>query len=180
MTGKRLTPEQIAEVRRLFPNHTKPEIRDLTGVGLTSIDRIQARYHLKKTPEHLHNMGVKAGKASSEARGGICFGVYTEEIISKRVATYKKTFREERARWIFGLPQKTRIRVRKQPHLKTNQRSYLRHLGYIIDEVNNIAYYTEDTRRATRMEAGKCKKCYFKFKQYEQPNKQEGHADLRD
>lgn len=170
MRGKTLTDAKIAEVRRLFPDHTKKEIRDLTGVGLSSIDRIQARYHLKKSPEHLHNMGVKAGKASNLARGGDSSACYTPEAIAKRVASYKARYKREDMRVRWGLKQETKIHLPKGPKHFFDQCSYLKHLGYVLDRDNKIAYYTETTQRATRLEKlrrGERKgefHCYFDFK----------------
>jgi len=135
--------------------------------------RIAMVYHLKKTEEHYSAMGRKAGMASSKARGGQCFGVYTPDIIAKRAETFRRTFHEDQVRWKWGLTPKTRLRVRKQPKAKCNQRSYLKHLGYILDEENCIAYYTEATRRATRMEAYTNKKVYYKFKPYETERQRE-------
>lgn len=165
-----LTQEQIDEVRRLFPNHTKPELRELTGLGLSTIDRIQARYHLRKSPEHIHAMGVKAGKASAVARGGDNSACYTQDAIAKRVEHYKKTFREEQVRRRWGIHQLTKIKVLQQPRAKCSQRSYLKKLGYILDETNCIAYWTEETTRAVKMERDWSKKVhqYYKFKPYEE------------
>lgn len=163
-----LTKEQIDEVRRLFPDHTKPELKELTGLGLSTIDRIQARFHLRKSPEHIHKMAVKAGSASSIARGGDNSACYTPEAIAKRVETYKKTFREEQVRRKWGLHQLTKIKVLKQPRAKCSQRYYLKHLGYILDEQNCVAYYTEETTRAVKMERGWSKRIhnYYKFRPY--------------
>lgn len=163
-----LTKEQIDEVRRLFPDHTKQEIREMTGRGLSSIDRIQARFHLRKSPEHIHNMGVKAGKASNIARGGDNSACCTPEAIAKRVESYKKTFRAEQARRKWGIHQLTKIKVLKQPKEKCSQRYYLKHLGYILDEKNCVAYYTDETTRAVKMERGWSKRIhnYYKFKPY--------------
>ena len=163
-----LTQEQIDEVRRIFPHYTKQEIREMTGRGLSTIDRIQARYHLRKSPEHIHDMGVKAGKASNIARGGDNSCCYTPEVIAKRVESYKKTFREEQVRRKWGVHQLTKIKVLQQPKQKVSQRSYLKKLGYILDETNNIAYWTEETTRAVKMERDWSKKIhqYYKFMPY--------------
>lgn len=167
-TGKPLTQEQIDQIRKLFPDHTKYEIKAITGFGLSTIDRIQARYHLRKSPEHIHNMGVKAGKASSVARGGDNSCCYTPEAIAKRVESYKKTFREEQVRRRWGIHQLTKIKVLRQPKQKVSQRSYLKSLGYILDELNNIAYWTESTTRAVKMERDWSKRIhqYYKFMPY--------------
>ena len=173
MRGKRLTEEQIEAVVRLFPNHTKRELHDLTGVGYSSIDRIQRDNGLRKSPEHLHAMGVKAGKASNVARGGDSSACYTPEAIAKRARSYKKTYRIEEARRRWGLPQLTRIRLRHAPHELHNQASYLRSLGYVTDVANFVAYYKPETHRASRLEKlkrGEAKgplHCYFDFKPYD-------------
>lgn len=170
MKRRKLTEEQIDAVVRLFPNHSKRELKELTGVGLTSIDRIQAKYKLRKTPEHLHNMGVRAGKASNVARGGDNSACYTPEAIAKRVATLKETRRIEETRRKWGLEQLTRIRLQHGTKDKHDQAWYLRRLGYVLDEKNLTAYYTPDTHRASRLESlgrgGKTKymRCYYDFK----------------
>lgn len=151
--GRRLTDEQVREVRRLFPDHTKTEIRDITGVGLSSIDRIQGRYHLRKSAAHLHNMGVKAGKASNIARGGDSSSCYTPEAIAKRVKTYKETYRLDEMRTRWGLEQRTKIRLPHGTKHYRDQISYLKGLGYIVDETKKIAYYTPGTHRARRLES---------------------------
>jgi len=172
-TGHPLTKEQIAYIREHYKHSVNHVLAKELGLSRSSICRIAMKYHLKKTPEHYSAMGRKAGMASSEARGGVCFGVYTPEVISKRAATFRKTFHEDQVRWKWGLPPKTKLRVKKQPKAKCSQRTYLTHLGYILDEENNIAYYTENTHRATRMEAYTKKKCYYKFRPYEHQREQQ-------
>lgn len=73
--------------------------------------------------------------------------------------------REEKARIAFGLPQRTKLHLKCQPRKKIDQRHYLKSLGYIIDVENNIAYYTEETHRATKLEA--MPKRFFTFKRWE-------------
>ena len=73
--------------------------------------------------------------------------------------------REEKARIAFGLPQRTKLRLKRQPRPKIDERHYLKKLGYIIDNENNIAYWTETTRRAVKLEL---KPKFFKYKPYEQ------------
>ena len=175
-TGHPLTGEQIAYIREHYPHTTNHVLANEMSLARSTICRIAMKFHLKKTPEHYSEMGRKAGRASSESRGGACFGVYTPEIITKRAETFKRTFHEDQIRWKWGLPTKTKLRVRKQPKAKCNQRAYLKKQGYILDNENNIAYYTESTHRATRMEAytdRTKKKCYFKFKPYEYEHQRE-------
>lgn len=167
-TGHPLTEEQVAFIREHYKNTTNEDIAKQLGISRSTVCRIATKYHLRKTKEHYSAMGRKAGLASSESRGGTCFGVYTPEIISKRVESFKRTFHEDQVRWHWGLPTKTRLRVKKQPKAKCGQRTYLKSLGYILDEKNNIAYYTENTHRAKRMEAYTTKRNYYKFLSYDE------------
>ncbi len=166
-TGHPLTKEQVSYIREHYKHTPNNDIAKELGISRSTVCRVATKYHLRKTPEHYSAMGRKAGLASSESRGGACFGVYTPEIISKRVESFKRTFYEDQIRWHWGLPTKTRLKVKKQPKAKCGQRAYLKSLGYILDEKNNIAYYTENTHRARRMEAYTTKRSYYKFLSYE-------------
>ena len=170
-TGHPLTEEQLRFVIENFRNMTNNELAKAANCSRSSVCRIQRAYKLKKSSEHYHKMGVRAGKASSVSRGGRALGI-TPEVIEKRVASYKQTLREERARVAFGLTQKTRAKVKLQPRRKCSQRAYLKKLGYILDEPNCVAYYTDNTTRAVRMERNwDGKRNYYKFKPYQDGDK---------
>lgn len=173
MQGKTLTQDQIEAIIRLFPDHTKKEIAQAIGISLSSVDRVQMRYHLRKSLSHLHKMGQRAGKASSIARGGQFIGNHTPEAKAKRVETYRETYRREDMRVRWGLEQKTKIRLKHGCKRYRDQVCYLRHLGYIVDEARKEAYYTSSTHRATRLERlgrGVEKgpmRSFFNFKEYD-------------
>lgn len=176
-TGHPITSEQILFIRKNFANMRNQEIADALGISRSGVCRVQSRYKLRKSPEHNTRMAKKAGHASSVARGGVALGI-TPEVIAKRVETYKHTLAVDRARRNWGLPQLTKAHVLRQPRQKRSQRCYLKSLGYIIDEVNLIAYYTPETKRATRMERGRRGvKYYYKFKEYPQNN---GHNSIEE
>ena len=170
--GKKISQEIIDYVRRNFADKTGYELVAETGLSKSTINRIQARYKLRKSKAHLHDVGVRAGKASNIARGGDSPACYTPEAKAKRVATYKETLRKEEMRVKWGLTQKTKIRLRHGPKSKADQKSYLNKKGYVIDENKLIAYYTEETKRAKRLE--KCPRgmrignmrAYYSFKPY--------------
>ena len=128
------------------------------------------RYYLTHKPTdnsaHLRPYCFKPGNDPRQLDG------YADGF-SRGQAKRNQTIREEKARIAFGLPQRTKMRLIHQPRPKIDQRHYLKRLGYIIDEQDNIAYYTDTTKRAVRMEAGGKKKSYFKFKRYEQPSEQQ-------
>ena len=162
--GKPLTEEQVTFIRRNFATMRNQDIANALGISRSGVTNVQARFHLRKSPEFASYLAVKAGKASNIARGGKALNI-TPEVIEKRVATYRRTLREERARVTFGLPQKTRAKVKRQPRAKCSQRAYLKRMGYIIDEPNCVAYYTDETHRSVRMERHwrKGVKYYYKF-----------------
>ena len=169
-----LTEEQILFIRKNFANMRNQDIADALGISKSAVSRVQKKYHLLKSPEQRIKLLTKAGKIAAMKRGNKPPKV-TPEIIAKRVETYKKTFREEKVRWKWGLLQRTKIRVSEQPKAKIHQRSYLKANGYIIDEQKCVAYWTPETIRAEKMERGWSKKFknYYSFKPYE-PERQPG------
>ena len=94
-------------------------------------------------------MRVKTGGMTS-TKGKI---LLTPEIIAKRVETRKKVMRNERARVLFGLEQKTKLKVGLEPKAKQGQRRYLLSRGYVIDEKERAAYWTAETQRSFIIEA---------------------------
>ena len=173
-TGHPLTEEQILFIRKNFADMRNQDIADALGVSKSAVSNIQKRFHLRKSPEQKRRMLVLAGKASAVARDNRPLNI-TPEVIAKRVESYKKTFREEQVRRKWGLLQRTKIKVLRQPKQKCSQRSYLKSLGYILDEKKCVAYYTEDTIRAVRMEKDWSKKIhqYYKFLPYEDEHQRE-------
>ena len=149
-TGHYLTQEQIYIIRKNFADTPNKEIAKALGISLSSVSNVQKRYHLTKSPEHDHAMHRLSGLASASSWGKI---ELTPEVLEKRAASFKKTWQVEKARVAFGLPQKTKIRIRKCSRRKTEQAYYLRQRGYILDEDRKIAFFTPQTHRATRLEA---------------------------
>ena len=149
-TGHYLTREQIDYIRKNFADTPNKELAKYLGISLSSISNVQKKYHLVKSPEHSHAMHRLSGIASSSSWGKI---ELTPEVLKKRAASFKKTWRTENARIRFGLEQKTKIHLARCSREKVRQNYYLRQRGYIIDEKNLVAYYTPETKRATRMEA---------------------------
>lgn len=170
---RRLTDDKVLFIRRNFADMRNQDIADAVGVSKSTVSKVQREYNLRKSPEQRLEMLTKAGKASAEARGDRHPEI-TPEVIAKRVASYKRTFREELIRVKWGLEQRTKIRVRKEPKGKRRQRSYLKSLGYILDEANCVAYYTPETTRAVRMERDWSRTFhqYYKFKPYEKDEHQ--------
>ena len=83
--------------------------------------------------------------------------------VQKSAESRRKTWKREKARATFGLPQQTKLRVIPVPKQKIQMRHYLKKRGYILDEVKRIAYYDENTLRGKRIEAKPQR--WYKFEQ---------------
>jgi len=172
--------------------HTRnDEIKARFGISDGSLHRFARKHGLKKSA-HFRKLCQKNTEQAA-ARSHLAHGTYppkgyriprseefqfrkghkeirTPEQAAKSVETRKRHIAEDRARVLFGLPQKTKVKLTKQPHKKICQRSYLRKLGYIIERGSDTAYYTPDTRRSMTMEHrkfGDRDYQYFEYKEYE-------------
>lgn len=72
--------------------------------------------------------------------------------MEKSSESRRQTLREERARRLFGVPQRTRLRVLNRGHRFHHSVWYLRSRGYEVDVRNLVAYYYDDTRRCPVLE----------------------------
>ena len=174
-----LTPEQERWLVAHFRHTTNPEIARRLGISETTMHRFARELGLTKSRQHMRKTQRNAADKAKEShlrngtyppKGYIIprseefrfkAGVTPVERLGKRkerqriersAESRRKTFREERARALFGVPRRTGLRVVREPRGKTCQRWYLRKRGYIIDEANLIAYWTDETRRATILE----------------------------
>lgn len=87
--------------------------------------------------------------------------------VEKSAESRRQTLREERARRVFGVPQRTRLRVLNRGHRFHHSVWYLRSRGYEVDVRNLVAYYNDDTRRCPVLEKkgrNPDKGHYFDFK----------------
>lgn len=186
-----LTPEQQAWLVKHFPNTKNDVLMERLGLKFSTFHRIVRKLGLKKTTRFMHKcqkeMTDKA-KASHLANGTYPPKGYRiprseehrfkpGESIKSRIGTrrwnkarkkaaekWRQSWDEDHARATFGLPQRTALRVKRQPRQKILDRAYLKGRGYILDEVNVVAYWTPETRRATKLEAGPRR--YYKFAEY--------------
>ena len=186
-----LTPEQERWLVAHFRHTTNPEIARRLGISETTMHRFARKLGLTKSRQHMRktqrNAADKA-KASHLRNGTYPPKGYiiprSEEFrfrpgetpvqrlgkagerrrVEKSAESRRKTFREERARKLFGLPQRTGLRVLREPRGKTLDRYYLKKRGYILDESELIAYWTPETRRSPRLEAGPRR--WYRFASY--------------
>jgi len=171
-----LTDEQVSWFIENFPKLPNAEICERIGCKESFVHRLARQHRLKKgesfikwredkaregsrayyrvhkqkgRPECLRPYQFKKGDSPKEMQGEEKF----RETIRKSVEARKETVRLERARIAFGLEQRTKMKLKRQPRAKIWARYYLKKKGYIIDDVNLVAFYTEDTDRAFKMEA---------------------------
>jgi hypothetical protein len=174
-----LTEEQERWLVRHFRHTRNEEIGERLGISQSSLHRLARELGLTKSRQFVRKMQRNAADKAkaSHLRNGTYppkgyriprseefqfkAGVTPVERLGNRrerkriersAESRRKTFREEKARALFGVPRKTRLRVVKEPRGKTCQRWYLKSRGYILDERELIAYWTPETRRATVLE----------------------------
>ena len=182
MKGRKtvLTDKQLDYLVRHFKDTDNEYLAMRLGISETVLHRFARRFGLKKTRAHVRQMqreAASAAKASHLAHGTYPPKGYiiprSEEFqfkkgessrkrwgkakerkrIEKVAAARRATVIEERMRVRMGLPQLTRIKVTRQPRKQILDRSYLKGRGYVIDDTTMTAYWTPETRRATRLEA---------------------------
>lgn len=86
--------------------------------------------------------------------------------VEKSAESRRQTLREERVRRVFGVPQRTRLRVLNRGHRFHHSVWYLRSRGYEVDVRNLVAWYDDGTRRCPVLERkgrNPCKGHYFNF-----------------
>lgn len=188
-----LTPRQEAWLIKHFKHTKNAEIAERLGCSETAVHRFARQLGLKKTPQFRRK--VQAEVAAAAKASHLRNGTYppkgyiiprseefrfrkgetpverlgeerNAERIRKSVEARAKTFRYEHARYIFGVPRKTKLRVAQQPRDRICQRYYLKKHGYIIDDKNFIAYWTPETVRALKLEAAPRK--YYRFQPYQE------------
>ena len=74
------------------------------------------------------------------------------EMTKQRGEHLKELYRKERRRVLFGIDQKTRLRVVRAPREKTNLRHRLRKRGYVVDKMSNDVLVTAETMRPIKSE----------------------------
>lgn len=186
-----LTDRQEAYLVKHFKHTRNADLAAKLGISEAALHRFARQFGLKKTKQFMRKM--QANTAAKARESHLAFNTYPPkgyriprseefwykpgESIKERIGekrwkaamekaseSRKKTWRIEHVRATFGLPQKTKLRVKRQPKQKILDRCYLKKRGYILDEENNVAYWTPETRRATRMEARP--KRYYRFAEF--------------
>ncbi len=186
-----LTDEQITWLKENFHNTMNCECAEYLGISMTAVHRFARQYGLKKSKEGFKKIMLENGKKIQVAKRrnnsnppkGYQIPKGDQYRFKKGVSNYEGIGRErtkellndlhkrnvearriDRARVMFGLPQLSKLNVKRQPQQKIYDRCYLKRLGYIIDEENLIAYWTPQTKRAVKLE--KRPRRFYHFREY--------------
>lgn len=182
MKGKKVTftDDDLQYIRDHYADTHNEELAAHFNCGWRTIVRRAAEMGLKKSPEFMRQCQRHTAEAAKNSH--LRHGTYPPkgfvipnrhigqfqkgvrpvdrfgeerwaEICGKRHDSLELTRRRERARAVWCLPQRTKLRVEREPKAKTCQRMYLRRHGYIMEGRN--AYYTDTTHRCHTIEKRK-------------------------
>lgn len=139
------TEEQVRWIAEVYPCTKNAELCAVLGIGREALRMYVHRNGLRKSPEYLKTQcrlypGHKRS-STPEARAKISMKV-------------RETIKSERRRVLFGLPQRTRLRVVRQNRGKTRYRYNMRQLGYLeLPGEKNVLRYPSEQMRHRRAEA---------------------------
>lgn len=179
MSIKDLTQEQLEWLKENFGSTKNQKLANELGTSPRSITRMARKLGLWKTKEFISAMQLNAsehGARVNRANGGnagtknlLVYGKayrfkagesnrdrMSEEAFKemhRRIGeSRKETFRKEKRRVLFGLEQKTGLRVVQCPKEIISLRNNLRKHGYEIARASNEAIVSDNTRRSAIME----------------------------
>lgn len=169
------TEEQLRWLAGNYHCTRNAELCAALGIGDSLLHRLARRLGLRKSEEFMRLTQAETARAAqltgratgrfrrqSEAMKGHCpehLRAYKfkpgnkprvpPEAQARRVEKWKETLKTERRRVLFGLPQRTRMRVVAQSRGKVCYRYNMRRRGYVElpGEKNVLRYPSEDMRR---------------------------------
>ena len=159
-----LSKEDIRTLVEMYPDHSDSEIAEALGISICTVKSRRTKMGLRKSKEYLSRINRERA-----IRCGNADRLNTPEAIARRVQTMGDTIRADKMRLKWGMEQRTKRHFRNEPTARLLQRNRLRRLGYVVDEKALVAYWTEGTHRATRLEKlkrGEKKgslKCWYDF-----------------
>lgn len=169
------TPEQLRWLAANYPCTKNAELCDTLRISDATLHRLARRLGLRKSVEFVRRCQRETARAALVA--GIATGRFSRQSQQMKgrcpahLQAYKftpghkpevppearaaqgkhrsQTIRAERRRLLFGLPQRTRLRVVAQDRHKTCYRYCMRRKGYVElpDEKNVLRYPSEEMRR---------------------------------
>lgn len=179
-----LTPKQMSWLKRHY-KHTKNDvIMAKLGLSHATLHRFARELGLTKTRQFIRKTQQECTAAAKEShlRNGtyppkgyrvprseeFCFkkGVSNKDRLSpkryaesqeKRRQSWLSSRAKDRARYVFGMEQRTRFRFGHQSRSKTSYRCNMKKHGYVVDIEKNVFFYTSEEMRRPRAEANAAK-----------------------
>lgn len=157
----RLTEEQKEWLISNFPFMKNNDLALHLGCSIRNVGKIGRKMGLKKNTHILHSWMAECAKKATQSnlergyppKGYIVPQGDNEERKKKIRESLKKIRQEEKARALFGLPRKTKLKVVKKPDFQIRLRYYLKKKrGYIMGEDGFTFYYNEQTKRSPKIE----------------------------
>ena len=143
----RLPEEKVAYIREHFHDTADQDIADALGISICTVKKYRTILGLRKDPEYISKVNrERAIQCGNGER------INTPEAYAKRIQTKNEQYRRDKLMVKWGLKPKYNRHYRTEPRARLLQRNRLKRLGYIVDEQNLVAYWTEDTKRAVRIE----------------------------
>lgn len=185
-----LTEKQKKWIITNFKNTKNDEIMLKIGIKHSALHRFANENGLKKTKQFQSKCQLEATEFARLANkrnnwppkgykipksdencfkkghsGVVKWGAKRErERIEKSAAARRKTVLAEKRRVLFGLPQKTKLKVVPSPRIKISYRHLMRKRGYVVLRGSSEVYYTESTKRSITTEINAFQKCRIHVK----------------
>lgn len=186
-----LTEKQQKWILLHFKNTKNDEIMLKLGISHSMLHRFARENGLTKTKQFQSKCQLEAAKKGREAnkrnnwppkgyripkseenyfKSGITprerlGNKKNKERIRKSVESRSKTVKAEKRRVLFGLEQKTKLKVVAAPHSKASYRYTLKKRGYLVERGGKIILYNENTNRSAASERTAIDKYRFVLKQ---------------
>lgn len=177
-TKRKLTPEEEEWLREHYEHTKNAEICKKLGMCLETLQRFSKEMGLSKSTQFMREIRIencRRGRAVCRRNNwppkGYCIpnsekarlkpGIGIKDRMSERQIRemYKKcseglrrTIASEKRRVLFGLEQRTRLRVGRVPLAKCTYKTRMKKAGYLVDLEHNVYYYTEETNRRMKAE----------------------------
>lgn len=166
-----LSEKQEKWLKANFKNTKNDVIMEKLKITHSSLHRLARLMGLKKTRQFQKKCQLNAAKLANEVnrknnwppkgyevpnRNRFKAGVTPEQFLGKKknaerirksAEARRKTVAAEKRRVLFGLPQRTKLKVVAAPHNKTAYRYTLKKRGYIVERGAKSIYYDENTNR---------------------------------
>lgn len=173
-----LTEYQQKWIIKHFKNTKNDVIMEKLKITHSTLHRFARLNGLKKTKQFQKGCQLNASKAARQANKRKNWppkgykiprseefqfkpGVPIEKVIGKRknaerlrksAEKRRETVKAEKRRVLFGLDQKTKLKVVAAPHGKWSHKHTLKKRGYKVERGSRVVYYDQNTNRSERAE----------------------------